>query len=81
MVGAYKPIAAFVSEGKAAGLDIVYSTISFTGTEALIEELGDKANGMVINQVVLSPHDASLPVVATFPKSDERRRRHRHYLS
>ena len=69
MVGAYKPIAAFVSEGKAAGLDIVYSTISFTGTEALIEELGDKANGMVISQVVPSPHDASLPVVADFQKA------------
>lgn len=66
MVGPYKPIAAFVKEAKAAGFKPVLATISFVGTENLIKESGDAANGIIISQVVPSPDDTSVPVVRDF---------------
>lgn len=66
MVGPYKPIAAFVKEAKASGVNAVLCTISFVGTENLIKELGAAANGIIISQVVPSPDDTSIPVVKDF---------------
>ncbi|MEW5949657.1 MAG: ABC transporter substrate-binding protein [Thermodesulfobacteriota bacterium] len=66
MVGPYKPIAAFVKEARAAGFKPVLATISFVGTENLIKESGDAANGIIISQVVPSPDDTSVPVVRDF---------------
>jgi ABC-type branched-subunit amino acid transport system substrate-binding protein len=62
MVGAYAPLAAFIKAAKAEGLNIPFATISFTGTEAIIGELGDAAEGLIISQVVPSP-TADLPVI------------------
>jgi ABC-type branched-subunit amino acid transport system substrate-binding protein len=66
MVGAYKPLAAFIHEAKSSGFNPVFATISFTGTEAIIEDLGGEAEGLVISQVVPDPHDGSVPAVASF---------------
>ncbi len=66
MVGPYKPIAAFVSEARAAGLNVPLATISFVGTENLIGELGDAANGLIISQVVPSPDDQGIPLVRSY---------------
>lgn len=78
MVGAYAPIAAFVRAMRAEGYDGAFATISFTGTEALIAEMGAEADGLVISQVVPSPV-AAVPVVERFaaavPEED------RSYLS
>lgn len=64
MVGAYAPLAAFVTEARAGGLDAIFSTISFTGTEAFIGAAGAAAEGVVISQVVPSPTATDMPVVA-----------------
>lgn len=66
MVGPYKPVAAFVTEARAAGLQVPLATISFVGTENLIAELGARSDGLVISQVVPSPADPTLPVVAAY---------------
>ncbi len=66
MVGPYKPIAAFVKEARAAGLKVPLATISFVGTESLINELAVDADGLIISQVVPSPADAAIPLVKDF---------------
>lgn len=66
MVGPYKPVAAFVREARAAGLACPLATISFVGTENLIGELADAANGLIISQVVPSPQDPELALAKTY---------------
>ena len=66
MVGAYAPIAAFVRACKKAGFEPVFTTISFTGTQATIEALGDQAEGLVISQVMPSPLSDDLPIIAAY---------------
>lgn len=66
MIGAYKPLAAFVKEARAAGLKAPCATISFVGTEAFIAEAGKDGDGVAISQVVPSPADASVPAVKAF---------------
>ena len=65
MVGAYQPLAAFIKASKAAGMDLAFATI-FTGTEAIIADLGDHAEGLIISQVVPDPHGDSSPLMKTF---------------
>jgi ABC-type branched-subunit amino acid transport system substrate-binding protein len=66
MVGPYRPVAVFVREARAAGLTAPLSTISFVGTENLIAELGDAAEGVIISQVVPSPDNPKVPVVGAY---------------
>lgn len=66
MVGPYKPVAAFVREARAAGLTCPLATISFVGTENLIGELADAANGLIISQVVPSPLDDGLALAKAY---------------
>ena len=69
MVGAYKPIAAFIKLAKKSGMDAVFVNISFVGSKALSSELGDKGAGVVVTQVVPFPWDDSKPVVAAYQKA------------
>ncbi|MEM7044801.1 MAG: ABC transporter substrate-binding protein [Pseudomonadota bacterium] len=66
MVGAYKPIAAFVKLAKKTGIDATFVNISFVGSKALAEELGKDGAGVVVTQVVPFPWDRSIPVVANY---------------
>jgi ABC-type branched-subunit amino acid transport system substrate-binding protein len=66
MVGTYKAIAAFVKKAKAEGFDPVFLNVSFVGTAALVKELGKSGDGVVITQVMPSPRDASVPLVAQY---------------
>ncbi len=66
MVGAYKPIAAFIKLAKKTGVDATFVNISFVGSKALAKELGDKGAGVVVTQVVPFPGDKALPVVAQY---------------
>ena len=66
MVGAYKPIAAFIKLAKKIGIDATFVNISFVGSKALAEELGDDGAGVVVTQVVPFPWDRSIPVVAQY---------------
>jgi hypothetical protein len=70
MVGAYKPCAEFIKLAKRVGMsDTVFCNISFVGTEALLNELGDAGEGCIISQVVHFPWDTSLPLAAQFQKA------------
>lgn len=57
MVGTYAPLAAFVREGKSAGLHVPYATVSFVGTGPFLKELGGDAEKIIISQVVPFPSD------------------------
>jgi ABC-type branched-subunit amino acid transport system substrate-binding protein len=66
MVGTYKAIAAFVKKAKAEGFNPVFLNVSFVGTAALVRELGRSGDGVIITQVMPSPRDASVPLVAQY---------------
>jgi len=66
MVGTYKAMAAFIKAAKAEGFKPVFLNVSFVGTAALGRELGDAADGVIVTQVMPSPHDVSLPLVVQY---------------
>ncbi len=71
MVGAYKPCAAFIRLARQIGMDPVFVNISFVGSRALSEELGPAGEGVVVTQVVPSPEDTSIPLVASYRRAIE----------
>jgi len=66
MVGAYKPIAEFIRLSHRLSFDPTFVNISFVGSRALADELGEDGVGVIISQVVPFPWDISLPVVAEY---------------
>lgn len=69
MIGAYQPVAALIAWGRHIGLDPIYMTVSFVGSNALAEELGPAGTGVYVTQVVPFPSDDSLPVVAAYSQA------------
>jgi ABC-type branched-subunit amino acid transport system substrate-binding protein len=68
-VGPYKPIAEFFKLARQAKMDAVFVAISFVGSDALAQEMGDKGGGVIVSQVVPFPGDTSLPVVASYQEA------------
>ena len=67
MAGAYRPCAEFIKLARRTlPHQPMYCNISPVGSEALTRELGPDGEGCLISQVVLHPHDRSVPVVAEF---------------
>lgn len=66
MVGAYKPIAEFIRLSRKMKFNPEFVNISFVGSRALADELGDDGEGVIISQVVPFPWDNSLPMVANY---------------
>jgi ABC-type branched-subunit amino acid transport system substrate-binding protein len=66
MVGTYKAMAAFIKKAKAEGFNPVFLNVSFVGTAALLRELGAAGDGVIITQVMPSPGDSSVPIVAQY---------------
>ncbi len=64
MVGAYQPVASFVAWAHKIGFRPLFMTISFVGSNALIEELGADSEGIFVTQVV-PPLDQHGPVAVT----------------
>lgn len=62
MVGPYAPLAAFIKEGRATGLQSMLATVSFVGTNNLVAEVGTAGDGVIISQVVPFPQDDDLAV-------------------
>jgi branched-chain amino acid transport system substrate-binding protein len=62
-IGTYKQLAAAIGQARALGLEADFLTVSFVGTEHLIVEAGELAEGVYISQVMPSPHDQALPLV------------------
>ncbi len=66
MIGAYEPVAALVNWARHTGLDPVFMTLSFVGSNALANELGVGGEGVYVTQVVPFPTDDSTPVVSSY---------------
>lgn len=66
LVGAYQPVAALIAWARYTGLNPVFMTVSFVGSNALAQELGPEGAGVFVTQVVPFPTDATLPVVAAY---------------
>jgi len=69
MVGTYAPLAKFVRESKAQGMDTLFLNVSFVGTEAFAKDVGSDGDGVVITQVVPPPNRMDLPAVADYHKA------------
>jgi branched-chain amino acid transport system substrate-binding protein len=65
-IGAYKACAAFIRAARAAGFGGTFFNVSFVGTQALADELGKDATGVVVSQVVPSPYYAARPITREF---------------
>ena len=69
MIGAYRPVATLIAWARHIGLDVVFMTVSFVGSNALAEELGPNGIGIYVTQVVPFPTDGSVAIVAAYLKA------------
>ncbi len=65
-ISAYKSCAAFIREARKAGYGGTFYNVSFVGTQALADELGKDALGVVISQVMPYPWSTSVPIVREY---------------
>lgn len=69
MVGTYRPCAEFIKLAHSLDFNPRFVNISFVGARALAAQLKEKANGVIVSQVVPSPWDDSLPVVQSYQQA------------
>ena len=69
MIGAYEPVAALIKWARNIGMNPVFLTVSFVGSNALAEALGPAGAGVFVTQVVPFPEDNSLPVIAAYERA------------
>ncbi len=55
LIGAYQPVATLIAWARHTGLNPVFMTISFVGSNALVKELGRGGAGVFVTQVVPFP--------------------------
>ncbi len=65
-IGAYKGCAAFVRAARKAGYGGTFYNVSFVGTQALADELGKDALGVVISQVMPFPFSTTTPIAREY---------------
>ena len=65
-IGAYKACAAFIREARKAGYGGTFYNVSFVGTQALADELGKEAAGVVVSQVMPSPYNPARAIAREF---------------
>ena len=68
MISAYKSCAAFIREMKKAGSNPQFINVSFVGSRALANELGETGRGVGITQVVPFPWNVGVPVVKEYQR-------------
>jgi branched-chain amino acid transport system substrate-binding protein len=68
-VAPYKPVAEFIKLAHQVQLNALFVAISFVGSDSLAKELGNGGAGVIVSQVVPSPWDVSLPVVASYQRA------------
>ena len=67
IIGAYRPAARAIEKLRTKlGPDTIFMTVSFVGSNALADELGDAGEGVYVTQVAPLPSDESNPVVANY---------------
>ena len=69
LVGAYWPLGELISWARHTGLDPVFMTVSFVGSNALAEQLGPGGEGVVVTQVVPFPTGDTVPVAAAYRRA------------
>ena len=67
-ISAYKSSAAFIKAARAAGFGGQFFNVSFVGSKALADELGEVGKGVVISQVVPFPYQGSSQVVRDYQR-------------
>jgi ABC-type branched-subunit amino acid transport system substrate-binding protein len=65
-IGAYKACAAFIREARKTGYGGTFYNVSFVGTQALSDELGREAHGIVVSQVMPYPFSTSQPIAREY---------------
>lgn len=65
-ISTYKSSAAFIKSARAKGFGGQFFNVSFVGSQALADELGDSGLGVVISQVVPYPYQGSSPVAREY---------------
>ena len=69
IIGAYRPVSAFIRWARRLDFNPVFINISFVGSNALAGELGPDGSGVLVTQVVPFPEDAAIPIVAAYQRS------------
>jgi len=65
-ISAYKSSAAFIKQARSKGFVGQFFNVSFVGSSALAEELGEAGSGVVISQVVPFPFQGSSVIVREY---------------
>lgn len=68
-ISAYKSCAAFIREARKAGYFGQFYNVSFVGTQALADELGKDAAGVVVSQVMPSPFGTAAGLVNEYQQA------------
>lgn len=68
MISAYKSCAAFIREMKRLNINPQFWNVSFVGSKALANELGETGRGVQISQVVPFPWDSTASVVKEYQR-------------
>jgi len=68
-VGTYKACAAFIREARKASYGGTFINLSFVGTQALADELGKEAAGVMVTQVMPSPYNPANAITREFAEA------------
>ena len=71
-ISAYKSCAAFIREARKAGYGGTFFNVSFVGTQALADELGKEANGIMVSQVMPFPFSTATPIAREYLEAVKR---------
>ena len=71
-ISAYKPCATFIRLARRQGFTGNFYNLSFVGTQALLDELGSEARGVVVSQVMPFPYSAAQALIGRSPFKDQR---------
>jgi ABC-type branched-subunit amino acid transport system substrate-binding protein len=66
MVSAYTSCAEFIRQMRKAGSGATFYNVSFVGSKALADALGNEGSGVAISQVVPFPWGSAVPVVKEY---------------
>jgi branched-chain amino acid transport system substrate-binding protein len=61
-ISAYKSCAAFIREARKAGYGGIFLNVSFVGTKALADELGNEGLGIIVSQVMPYPFSTTTAI-------------------
>ena len=69
LIGAYEPVGTLISWARHVRMDGFFFTLSFAGSNALAEQLGDDSWEVYVTQVVPFPTDDALPVASRYRRA------------